>query len=201
MACRDHRSKTRASSAHWGIHVNASNDGYIPLNIATTKGAILLFHAITYNGTKEENYHLVIKQLRSLMEGESNVIANLANASALLYQFLDEVNWVGFYLAEEEELVLGPFQGLPACVRIPFGKGVCGTAAKNQQTERVPDVHQFPGHIACDAASQSEIVIPIIKNGKLIGVLDIDSPIKNRFDEIDQHFLEKFVETLADSLS
>ncbi|KXG11630.1 MULTISPECIES: GAF domain-containing protein [Anoxybacillus] len=160
-----------------------------------------MFHAITYNGTKEENYHLVIKQLRSLMEGESNVIANLANASALLYQFLDEVNWVGFYLAEEEELVLGPFQGLPACVRIPFGKGVCGTAAKNQQTERVPDVHQFPGHIACDAASQSEIVIPIIKNGKLIGVLDIDSPIKNRFDEIDQHFLEKFVETLADSLS
>ncbi|QPA30381.1 GAF domain-containing protein [Thermaerobacillus caldiproteolyticus] len=159
-----------------------------------------MFHVTAYNGTKEENYELVIKQLKSLIEGEPNAIANLANASALLNQFLEKVNWVGFYLTEGDELVLGPFQGLPACVRIPFGKGVCGTAAKNKKTERVADVHLFPGHIACDAASQSEIVVPMIKNGEVIGVLDIDSPVKNRFDEVDQYYLEKFVETLVASL-
>lgn len=158
-----------------------------------------MFHVENYNGTKEENYELVIKQLKALLEGETNKIANLANASALLNQFLDQINWVGFYLKEQDkdELVLGPFQGLPACVRIPFGKGVCGTAAKNKQTERVIDVNQFPGHIACDAASQSEIVIPMIKNQQVIGVLDIDSPILNRFDEIDEQYLEKFVDTLV----
>lgn len=159
-----------------------------------------MFHAISYNGTREENYELVIKQLQALIDGETNFIANLANASALLNQFLENINWVGFYLAVGEELVLGPFQGLPACVRIPFGKGVCGTAAKNKKTELVPDVHLFPGHIACDAASQSEIVVPMIKNGNVIGVLDIDSPIKNRFDDIDRRYLEKFVETLVASL-
>jgi len=159
-----------------------------------------LFHAIQYNGTREENYELVIKQLQALIAGETNFIANLANAAALLNQFLHNINWVGFYLAEGEELVLGPFQGLPACVRIPFGKGVCGTAAQNKKTELVPDVHLFPGHIACDAASQSEIVVPMIKNGNVIGVLDIDSPMKNRFDDIDQHYLEKFVEVLVASL-
>jgi len=161
-----------------------------------------MFHVENYNGTKEENYELVIKQLKALLEGETNQIANLANASALLNQFLDEVNWVGFYLKEKdkEELVLGPFQGLPACVRIPFGKGVCGTAAQNKKTERVPDVNQFPGHIACDAASQSEIVVPMMKNEKVIGVLDIDSPIKNRFDEMDEKYLEKFVQTLIEYL-
>ncbi|WP_328284587.1 GAF domain-containing protein [Anoxybacillus sp. J5B_2022] len=159
-----------------------------------------MFHAIQYNGTREENYELVIKQLQALIAGETNFIANLANAAALLNQFLHNINWVGFYLAEGEELVLGPFQGLPACVRIPFGKGVCGTAAQNKKTELVPDVHLFPGHIACDAASQSEIVVPMIKNGNVIGVLDIDSPMKNRFDDIDQHYLEKFVEVLVASL-
>ena len=153
-----------------------------------------------YNGTREENYELVIKQLKALIEGETNFIANLANAAALLNQFLDNINWVGFYITDGNELILGPFQGLPACVRIPFGKGVCGTAAKNKKTEIVPDVHLFPGHIACDAASQSEIVVPMIKNGNVIGVLDIDSPIKNRFDEIDQKYLEKFVETLVASI-
>ncbi|MCL6709692.1 GAF domain-containing protein [Priestia aryabhattai] len=141
-----------------------------------------------------------MKQLRALLEGESNTIANLANASALLNQFLNEVNWVGFYLMEDGELVLGPFQGLPACVRIPLGKGVCGTAAQNQKTERIEDVHAFPGHIACDAASQSEIVVPIVKDGQLLGVLDIDSPIKNRFDEIDQQYLEEFVKELTSFL-
>jgi L-methionine (R)-S-oxide reductase len=155
---------------------------------------------VQYNGTREENYELVIKQLKALIEGETNFIANLANAAALLNQFLDNINWVGFYITDGNELVLGPFQGLPACVRIPFGKGVCGTAAKNKKTEIVPDVHLFPGHIACDAASQSEIVVPMIKNGNVIGVLDIDSPIKNRFDEIDQKYLEKFVETLVASI-
>lgn len=137
-----------------------------------------MFSVESYKGTREENYQLLIKQLAALLEGETNSIANLSNASALLNQFLDRTNWVGFYLMEEGELVLGPFQGLPACVRIPLGKGVCGTAAKQMETVRVEDVHQFPGHIACDAASQSEIVIPLVKEGNLLGVLDIDSPEK-----------------------
>ena len=159
-----------------------------------------LFNVENYSGSKQKDYELVIKQLRALLEGESNTIANLANASALLNQFLNEVNWVGFYLMEDRELVLGPFQGLPACVRIPLGKGVCGTAAQNQRIERIEDVHAFPGHIACDAASQSEIVVPMVKDGKLLGVLDIDSPIKNRFDEIDQQYLEEFVKELTSFL-
>ncbi|MGG4382162.1 GAF domain-containing protein [Priestia megaterium] len=159
-----------------------------------------MFNVENYSGSKQKDYELVIKQLRALLEGESNTIANLANASALLNQFLNEVNWVGFYLMEGGELVLGPFQGLPACVRIPLGKGVCGTAAQNQRTERIEDVHAFPGHIACDAASQSEIVVPVVKDGKLLGVLDIDSPIKNRFDEIDQQYLEEFVKELTSFL-
>ncbi len=161
-----------------------------------------MFHVESYTGTKEENYNLVIKQLKALLHGETNQTANLANASALLNQFLENVNWVGFYLndVEKEELVLGPFQGLPACVRIPLGKGVCGTAAEKMKTERVANVHEFPGHIACDAASQSEIVVPIIKNNQLIGVLDIDSPILNRFDETDQEYLEQFVQALIEFL-
>lgn len=156
-----------------------------------------MFHKGSYTGTKQENYQLVTKQLSSLLEGESDMIANLSNASALLNQFLTDVNWVGFYLLKSDELVLGPFQGLPACVRIPIGKGVCGTAAQKRETIRVDDVHLFPGHIACDAASQSEIVIPILYNDQMIGVLDIDSPIKSRFDEIDQDYLERFVKTLV----
>ncbi|MCV5397036.1 GAF domain-containing protein, partial [Escherichia coli] len=111
-----------------------------------------------------------------------------SNASALLNQFLDRVNWVGFYVTEGTQLVLGPFQGMPACVRIPFGRGVCGVAAETKTTQLVADVHQFPGHIACDSASNSEIVVPIIKDGNVIGVLDIDSPEKNRFDEVDQRY-------------
>lgn len=150
-----------------------------------------------YQGKKEENYTLVQKQLVALIEDEPNMIANLSNAAALLNQFLGEINWVGFYLAEKDQLVLGPFQGLPACVRIPLGKGVCGTSAAERKTMRIEDVHQFPGHIACDAATKSEIVIPIIKDDKLIGVLDIDSPIPNRFDESDQQGLEKFTESLC----
>jgi GAF domain-containing protein len=157
----------------------------------------MMFKVSDYSGSREENYLLVFRQLESLLHGETIRIANLANASALLNQFLPEINWVGFYLLQGEELVLGPFQGLPACVRIPLGKGVCGKAAQKKETIRVEDVHQFPGHIACDAASRSEMVIPMIKNGGVIGVLDIDSPVKNRFDHIDQRHLEKFVEILV----
>lgn len=160
-----------------------------------------MFNVETYTDNRLENYLLVNKQLQALLEGEKNTIANLSNASALLNQFLDRINWVGFYLMDSNnELVLGPFQGLPACVRIPLGRGVCGTSAQKRETVRVEDVHQFPGHIACDAASQSEIVIPLIKNGKLLGVLDIDSPEKNRFDELDQEQLEEFVSVLVNYL-
>lgn len=150
-----------------------------------------------YTGNREENYELVKKQLHALLHDEPNQIANLSNASALLNQFLDRVNWVGFYLMDTNgELVLGPFQGLPACIRIPLGKGVCGTAALKKETIRVKDVNQFPGHIACDSASQSEIVIPLLKGDQLIGVLDIDSPETDRFDGLDQEKLEEFVDVL-----
>ncbi|MEN1939155.1 GAF domain-containing protein [Paenibacillus sp. 102] len=155
-----------------------------------------MFTKESYAGSREQQYETVIKQLDALLTGESNVVANLANASALLNQFLERINWVGFYVTEENQLVLGPFQGMPACVRIPFGRGVCGVAAETKTTQLIADVHQFPGHIACDSASNSEIVVPVIKEGNVIGVLDIDSPEKNRFDEVDQHYLEKFVETL-----
>ncbi|HHK5534343.1 UNVERIFIED_ORG: GAF domain-containing protein [Bacillus cereus] len=155
-----------------------------------------MFTKESYAGSREEQYETVIKQLDALLTGESNVVANLSNASALLNQFFDRVNWVGFYVTEGNQLVLGPFQGMPACVRIPFGRGVCGVAAETKTTQLVADVHQFPGHIACDSASNSEIVVPIVKEGTVIGVLDIDSPEKNRFDEVDQRYLEKFVETL-----
>ncbi|WP_071460398.1 GAF domain-containing protein [Bacillus massilinigeriensis] len=155
-----------------------------------------MFQVDSYGENREKNYDLLIKQLRSLLQGESNVIANLSNASALLNQFLDRINWVGFYLIDESELVLGPFQGLPACVRIPLGRGVCGTAAEKRETMRIEDVHAFPGHIACDAASKSEIVIPLLNGEKLIGVLDIDSPETSRFDELDQKKLEEFCAVL-----
>ncbi|AZN41144.1 GAF domain-containing protein [Paenibacillus albus] len=155
-----------------------------------------MFHTEAYSESRENNYELVISQLGALLEGEADQIANFSNASALLNQFLDRINWVGFYINRGEELVLGPFQGLPACVRIPFTRGVCGKAASTRETVRVENVHEFPGHIACDAASQSEIVIPIVKDGELLGVLDIDSPELNRFDELDQQYLEQFVQKL-----
>lgn len=155
-----------------------------------------MFHKELYTSTREDNYQLVIKQLDALLDGETDRVANLSNASALLKQFLTDINWVGFYLLKEGELVLGPFQGLPACVRIPVGKGVCGTAISKRETQLVSDVNQFPGHIACDAASQSEIVVPIIIDDQVFGVLDIDSPNKNTFDEVDQKNLEQFVEVL-----
>lgn len=155
-----------------------------------------MFETTGYAGSREKNYPIVIKQLEALIEDESDTIANLSNASALLNQFLDNINWVGFYIWKEDELVLGPFQGLPACVRIKSGRGVCGTAFQDKETQVVPDVHAFPGHIACDAASQSEIVVPIFKDGEVYGVLDIDSPSKDRFDDVDKKYLEEFVRTL-----
>ncbi|PLS06654.1 GAF domain-containing protein [Neobacillus cucumis] len=160
-----------------------------------------MFNVEMYTGSREENYELVKKQLQALLHDEKNQIANLSNTTALLNQFLDRINWVGFYLLDTNgELVLGPFQGLPACVRIPLGKGVCGTSALKKETLRVEDVHQFPGHIACDAASQSEIVIPLTKDGELFGVLDIDSPEKNRFDALDQQKLEEITAILMEHI-
>ena len=141
-------------------------------------------------------YRELVQQLKGLVAGERDFIANLANAAALIYHSLPELNWAGFYLLKEGELVVGPFQGKPACVRIPLGKGVCGTAAAQRMTQVVRDVNQFPGHIACDAASNSEIVVPMLRNGELIGVLDLDSPKPARFDEEDRQGLEQFVASL-----
>ena len=146
------------------------------------------------------DYKVLCKQLSALTQDIPYPISNLANASALLWQELDKLNWAGFYLMENGILVLGPFQGKPACIEIPVGKGVCGTAVAEQKTQLVPDVHQFPGHIACDSASNSEIVIPIYKNGEIFGVLDIDSPYLNRFTEEDRVGLEAFVRVLETNL-
>ena len=136
-----------------------------------------------------KEYQSLTQQAAALIESEPDLIANLSNLSALLNMSLEELNWVGFYLLKDDELVLGPFQGQPACVRIPLGKGVCGTAAANNSVQRVDDVHQFAGHIACDARSNSEIVVPFSINGELVGVLDIDSPSVGRFDETDEQGL------------
>lgn len=159
-----------------------------------------MFQKEAYSGTLEEKYELVLAQLKALTYEESDMIANLSNAAALLNCFLEDINWVGFYLAKDDQLVLGPFQGLPACIRIPFHKGVCGHAATTKQTTLVENVHHFPGHIACDSATNSEIVIPLIKDHTLIGVLDIDSPLLNRFSKIDQFYLEQFVQLLVKTI-
>ena len=135
------------------------------------------------------DYALLAEQLSGLLEGERDVTANLANASALLNETLEDLNWVGFYLRRGEELVLGPFQGRVACIRIPLGRGVCGTAAALDEIQLVPEVHQFPGHIACDGASNSEIVLPLHSGGKVVAVLDIDSPSLNRFQPSDREGL------------
>ncbi|MFJ5297018.1 GAF domain-containing protein [Pseudomonas sp. RC10] len=137
-----------------------------------------------------DGYRLLTAQLESLLADERDFIANAAQFSAFLYTQLEDLNWAGFYLNRNEELVLGPFQGQIACVRIPFGKGVCGTAAATRETQRVLDVHEFPGHIACDSASNSELVVPLVKEGRLIGVLDLDSPSLARFSEADQAGIE-----------
>ncbi|MEW6992413.1 GAF domain-containing protein [Colwelliaceae bacterium 6441] len=150
---------------------------------------------------KTDFYTQLIQQTKALIGDEEDVIANMANISALLYDELDQVNWAGFYRVIEHELVLGPFQGKIACIRIPIGKGVCGTAVSENRTQRIADVHQFSGHIACDAASNSEIVIPLRVNNKVIAVLDIDSTVFNRFDDVDQTGLESIAKILEESLS
>ena len=147
------------------------------------------------------DYNLLADQIKSLAEDEPNFIPVLSNASALIYDAMEDLNWAGFYLINKGSLLLGPFQGKVACIRIALGKGVCGTAAGNDETLVVPNVHEFPGHIACDCASNSEIVVPIHKDGKVVGVLDIDSPKLNRFSEDDKLGLEKFVKALEEVIT
>ena len=159
-------------------------------------------HLDVYPENKKELYTLLAEQLTALTDGEPHAIPNLANCSALLFYALKDINWAGFYLTQTNEttgkeyLLLGPFQGKTACIRIPSGRGVCGTALATKEIQLVKDVHEFPGHIACDSASNSEIVLPICKDGKIVGVLDIDSPIVARFDEEDREGLQKLVEIL-----
>jgi len=149
-----------------------------------------------YPSDKKECYKLLNAQLKAMLENETHLIPNLSNASALLNLALQDINWAGFYLINGNELLLGPFQGKPACIHIPIGKGVCGTAVSEGKTQVIADVHVFPGHIACDSASSSEIVVPIYFNNRIMGVLDIDSPIIERFDQTDKEGLEEFVKTL-----
>jgi GAF domain-containing protein len=160
-----------------------------------------MFQSAALSGTKSEQYAELAAQARGLLAGERDRIANAANLSALVYHALPGLNWVGFYFHDGHELVVGPFQGQPACVRIPLGKGVCGTAAVTRQTQRVADVHAFPGHIACDAASRSELVVPLLAGDALLGVFDLDSPEPGRFDAEDQHGLEAIARVFVESLA
>lgn len=157
-----------------------------------------MFVQLPKGSTKEENYQILLENLEHFIVQEDALITTLSNLSAYLNYFLDDINWVGFYLFDGEKLFLGPFQGLPACTVIQLGNGVCGHSALDQKTYVVPDVDAFPSHIACDSNSKSEIVIPIIQNNHLFGVLDIDSPILSRFDEIDQKYLEQVINKLVD---
>lgn len=160
-----------------------------------------MFIPIEKKANKEENYKLMLEQLEHFLYDKDQTITTLSNLSAFLNYFLDDINWVGFYLYDGEKLFLGPFQGLPACTLIELGNGVCGNSAKERKTYVVKDVDAFPGHIACDSNSKSEIVVPIVKYNQLIGVLDIDSPSLSRFDEIDQLYLEKVIEKLVDIIN
>ncbi len=146
---------------------------------------------------KPELYRDLREAAQAITAGEPDAVANMANVAALLWQFLPDLNWAGFYRAHGEELVLGPFQGKAACIRIPFGRGVCGTAAANGQTQLVADVHAFPGHIACDAASRSELVVPVLREGQVIAVIDLDSPEQARFDTQDAAGIEALAEAIA----
>jgi GAF domain-containing protein len=160
-------------------------------------------HTMTQLPTdKPAAYAELETSLRALLEGENDLVANAANLAALLFWSLPQLNWAGFYLVEPRrgDLLLGPFQGKPACVRIPVGRGVCGTAAARRETVVVPDVHAFPGHITCDSASNSEIVVPVVRDGELLGVLDLDSPVRSRFDDADARGLEALVRAFVASL-
>lgn len=158
------------------------------------------FATQTLSGSKPEQYAQLVAQARALIQGEPDRVANAANLAALVYHALPDLNWVGFYFYDGAELVVGPFQGLPACVRIALDKGVCGAAARTRQTQRVADVEAFPGHIACDAASRSELVVPLVHQGALVGVFDLDSPRINRFDEEDQQGLETIAQAFLETL-
>ncbi len=160
-----------------------------------------MFASATLTGTRIEQYAQLAEQARALVHGEHDRIANAANLAALIYHSLPDLNWAGFYFWDGRELVVGPFQGLPACVRIGLGKGACGTAAATRLTQRIADVDAFPGHIACDSASRSELVVPLYRGDTLIGVLDLDSPITERFDEDDQHGLETIAAIFLESLT
>ncbi|KGM56849.1 diguanylate cyclase [Lysobacter arseniciresistens ZS79] len=159
-----------------------------------------MFTATALSGSKPEQYAELAAQARALLAGESDRIANAANLSALVYHALPELNWVGFYFFDGRELVVGPFQGQPACVRIPLDKGVCGAAASTRQSQRVADVDAFPGHIACDSASRSEVVVPLVLDDALVGVFDIDSPRRERFDADDQRGFEALAQVYLESL-
>jgi L-methionine (R)-S-oxide reductase len=161
----------------------------------------MTFTTSRLDGTKPEQYAQLLEQARALLAGERDRIANAANLSALVYHALPSLNWAGFYFFDGRELVVGPFQGLPACVRIPLDKGVCGAAASTRQTQRVADVHAFPGHIACDAASRSEVVVPLLLGNDLVGVFDVDSPEPDRFDADDQRGLEAIARAFVESLA
>jgi GAF domain-containing protein len=160
-----------------------------------------MYTASALSGGKPEQYAQLVEQARALLDGERDRVANAANLSALVNQSLPQLNWVGFYFYDGRELVVGPFQGLPACVRIPLDQGVCGAAASSRQTQRVADVHDFPGHIACDAASRSEVVVPLLRGEELIGVFDLDSPVPERFDADDQAGLEALARVYLESLA
>ncbi len=160
-----------------------------------------MFATSTLTGSKPEQYAQLLEQARGLVHGENDRIANAANIAALVYHALPDLNWVGFYLYDGKELVVGPFQGLPACVRIPLGKGVCGAAASQRVTQRIDDVDAFPGHIACDSASRSELVVPLVLGDELIGVFDLDSPRLSRFDADDQVGLEAIAQVFIDALA
>jgi L-methionine (R)-S-oxide reductase len=159
-----------------------------------------MFESSTLSGTKSQQYEQLLAQARALMHGERDRIANAANLSSLVFHSLPDLNWVGFYFHDGRELVVGPFQGRPACVRIALGRGVCGTAAKERRTQRVADVEAFPGHIPCDSASRSELVVPLYRGDELVGVFDLDSPILDRFDADDQRGLEAIAAAYVDSL-
>jgi L-methionine (R)-S-oxide reductase len=158
-----------------------------------------MFAVEKISGSKSDIYDELSRQARGLLDGERDLIANAANIAALIWTLVPDLNWAGFYFVKGGELVLGPFQGKPACVRIAMGKGVCGTAAAKRVSVLVADVHAFPGHIACDAASQSELVVPLIKNGVVRGVLDLDSPLPARFDEEDRAAFERLVAYFVDA--
>jgi L-methionine (R)-S-oxide reductase len=160
-----------------------------------------MHEAQSLTGTKPEQYAQLAEQARGLLAGETDRVANAANLSALVYHALPELNWVGFYFYDGRELVVGPFQGRPACVRIALERGVCGAAARTRTTQRVDDVHAFPDHIACDAASRSELVVPLVRDGALLGVFDLDSPRPSRFDADDQAGLEAIAATFVESLA